>query len=267
MIIVAIISKRINLFKNSRKSTEQAILCNTTNEWNEIGANYVYSNIDSKTAYGGSIGVNDKRELVRTQYGYLKRTKDSEIHRLLRLSDYIPTKIKTNTQFEYIYGGSGGKQGMMIAGGPFILSAKKTVNVRTVVDARMHASTSWGWCWSGWGWKFTDVKFLDNHLPEYHSVLNTSDNGGTFVIGTPGYSWLSSENLPADCRCENNYRGALFNNHMTSGSNDYRKVYDETAKITIPAGKSFLCLYWSTAASGGDSAGYGYYGGDISIWV
>ena len=220
---MAIISKHINLFKNSRKSTEQAILCNTTNEWNEIGANYVYSHIDSKTAYGGSIGVNDKRELVRTKYGYLKRTKDSEIHRLLRLSDYIPTKIKTNTQFEYIYGGSGGKQGMMIAGGPFILSAKKTVNVRTVVDARMHASTSWGWCWSGWGWKFTDVKFLDNHLPEYHSVLNTSDNGGTFEIDTPGYSWLSSENLPADCKCENNYRGALFNNHMTSGSNDYRR--------------------------------------------
>ena len=66
MIMMAIVGKHINLYKATSNRTEQAILCNTTNEWNEIGARYVYAQNTPNIYYGGSTGVSDNRELART---------------------------------------------------------------------------------------------------------------------------------------------------------------------------------------------------------
>ena len=143
MIIVAIVDKHINLYKAASNRTEQAILCNTTNEWNEIGARYVYAQNVPNIYYGGSTGVSDNRELARTDYGFLKRIKDGEAHRLLKLSDYIPSRIVTNTSFGYFIG-SRWMQGLFVAGGPFIVSSPKMVNVRTIANVRLQASTAPG---------------------------------------------------------------------------------------------------------------------------
>lgn len=252
---MAIIEKHINLYKASDDKTEQAVLCDTTNEWNEIGARYVYSQSGSDAAYGGSVGINDSRELARTEYGYLKRNQDDETHRLLQLSDYIPSRIVTSTSFGYFIG-SRWMQGFLVAGGPFITSASRMINVRTRANVRMQASTSPGWCWSSYGWKFTNDTFLNGMVPEQYYA------GG----GMGGGNIAGVHDIPHGSGPGNGFNGVLFNYHSITGSNDIRTVFDETAKAFLPAGKSYLCLYWTAHASHGDSAGFGYYGGDISIW-
>ena len=266
MIIMAIVDKHINLYKATSNRTEQAILCNTTNEWNEIGARYVYAQNTPNIYYGGSTGVSDNRELARTDYGFLKRIKDGEAHRLLKLSDYIPSRIVTNTSFGYFIG-SRWMQGLFVAGGPFIVSSPKMVNVRTIANVRLQASTAPGWCWSCFGWKFTSINFLDGRVPEQYVAFDGGKGDGVFSSDVPGHSWTNSQNLPAGSGPGNGFSGVLFNHHSITGSNDIRQIFNETTRALLPAGKSYLCLYWTAQASGGDSAGFGYYGGDISIWV
>lgn len=259
-------SKNINMYHAATKTYENAVLYDNVHDIDDIGASRVNTTTQSKYILAGSADLQANHKVYNfTKYGKLTRAKEVKTHGLLHVCDYITSHQKTSSIISRMYGGSAGWQGMLIACGPFILTEAKKAQVHTKAYTRLQASTSPDWCFSGFGWKFTNVKFLGGHTPEFQYILRTGDNGGRFEVGAGGHPWLSSENLPSNANCRNNYAGALFHSHTITGSNDIKNIYDETSILTIPKGKTYLCMYWSSAASGGDSAGFEYYAGEIDV--